>query len=1705
MAEVKNSFLSSKMNKDLDDRLIPNGEYRDARNISIGRSEDNDVGALENVLGNARLLGPNNMPYESDETLVCIGFFMDNSNNTIYQFLTNYTGLNTFSLSTMKIVRMNFDTNVYTTLTSGLFLNFSTTNIITGINLIGNLLFWTDNRNQPRKINVELANPQNISTPNYYTTEEQISVAKYAPIDPILLYKKVVVTVLNVITAGLVFEVSDVSGMEVGMTVISTSSTSCDFLTIAHVDKDKITLSVETISIKAGDVLTLLISTMTDQSDDPAWPGDPDFLEDKYIRFSYRFRFNDGEYSLMAPFTQIAFIPKQKGYFLSGNERTAYASTIVNWMENNVNNVELLIALPDKGSNINNSYKIATIDILYKESNSLPVKVLESIPITRLSTLNTNIYTYQYQSQKPYKTLPEAQTVRVYDKVPITALSQESSGNRIIYGNFRDQHTAPLSINYNVAVLEKQDIFTNFIEYPNHTLKQNRNYQVGFILADKYGRQSSVILSSNDVSVSGMESVSFGGSTIYSPYYNDTNSPNVKCWNGNALSVLINSPIASTIDAAAGTPGLYAEIINGGGGFVITSGVVDNDGPYTYTFNSSSDIDNIPKVGDYLRGEYTDFVQVIPPPASPPYVPPVAPNYQIFTDQEINTIYNASVNDPDIKYAYNINPLGWYSYKIVVRQQEQEYYNVYLPGMLNGYPTLQTYGSQVVYTGEGVTAKSTLNNGINTTEFPTTEVDKTAHIVLLNDNINKIPRDLAEVGPDQKQYRSSVELYGKVENTFINIPTTGTITGTDLTTTSFKYNTITFPEAIEAKAGDAVFCTNAPTAWYKNTTIVSNKITGTIGTIVFSPANPVDVSYTNFLITQGSNKQYYPPKKSDLASAIANATDLNFLLNTVNNITGSAALNLYQLDTNPIVARISTTNGIGVVAADMVPFLSIYETKPVSSLLDIFWETTSTGLIADINANINTGFNGPAILSKGINFEFYENQDPNGGGTLSGEPDSPYITDIFFPLTSEGSVVLGITSATLTVINGNNTIVTSNFALESAGIGGYRIRIVDTGVPFIFNVDSNLREYVFSITFVYEGADVILGFDGALSNVAPSFDLDCGAGDYDVTITQTDRDIITFTGVNGSFVQSNSELHWSIFAGNDHVPPYFNLNPTTGNLTRTTEPIPANQTFNLGIQVTDAWDTTTGATVPGGLSTTCVATIQTWAAPAPTSLHRKRKATDPLWAMLSEGTYLTGFSGYSYGLFYVAPTIIQPTATAAPTSTQSQRATLANSFTSPSIARIGAPRAPDCDNNYQVCNNMEVSGGTSPSACTGLTSGGLLWTIDLIGNTQYSWPTRPARSGCGGAPPASTTYAEGTVDILLYWRPMNSISTDSNSWNLITDYNNVQETTPAVSASTWESANPNIQPYVKVSTTYPEQFYSTKPGEGASSTSFITTSSTPVQWAVVVRVKKFTNCNFPITGDQNNYSFPDLQVEVSCEDANFNYPIFPPLAPQRPVQVFRTGMESPSGYPSGIPFPTQDATIHNTDFVKRVSGSVTSSTTIELIPTTGTPAFAPGMVVTGPSIVGTIYIDEINVDDDSNKIKVTAAQTIPADEELHFISNFDDTKGFIYSPVKSKNGTNARQFYTDAACLLPWTPPVSGSYYVFMAKFNIYQTGTGGNEWMPFVSDEPYFSTRVNANGQVYISNTTAYTVQSGWSHDPAQTGEPLRTGRNMSQRNGIL
>ena len=201
MAEIKNTFLKSKMNKDLDERLLPNGEYRDAQNIAISKSEDSNVGAAENVQGNQLVFNGDvgkivSSTLVSPDPLVIIGQFADEINSRIYLFLTtNFVDKTTYiETSQNAIVRYDVDTGDIYIYSAGPFLNFSTGYQIRSVNIIEDLMFWTDNRNQPRVININ--NPNATLVENFtsiadlpYTTEDQITVCKYNPYKPIEVWK----------------------------------------------------------------------------------------------------------------------------------------------------------------------------------------------------------------------------------------------------------------------------------------------------------------------------------------------------------------------------------------------------------------------------------------------------------------------------------------------------------------------------------------------------------------------------------------------------------------------------------------------------------------------------------------------------------------------------------------------------------------------------------------------------------------------------------------------------------------------------------------------------------------------------------------------------------------------------------------------------------------------------------------------------------------------------------------------------------------------------------------------------------------------------------------------------------------------------------------------------------------------------------------------------------------------------------------------------------------------------------------------------------------------------------------------------------------------------------------------------------------------------------------------------------------------------
>ena len=863
----------------------------------------------------------------------------------------------------------------------GSFLNFSDTHEVLGIDLIENLLFFTDNRNQPRKINVNLAlaNPYGSANP-YYTSEDHISVAKYYPClapditkltgdgklfvsselqiqtNTTLDLATISTPTFTVGTGGVTTSGSGSSTLSFSVTIVQTGTGSGKYVLLPG-----IVLPLGGTDYQPGDTITIpgatLQSTFSSSNTpddavfvvtrenmlreesmydvtspllpdgstanpyyDSSFTGDEQFLSDKFVRFSYRFKFEDNEYSLIAPFSQAAFIPKQDGYFqedsiptsilddaANSDEVDTIKSTIIEFFENKVDKVELSIPMPEGvvldglNNNLYDKYKVTAIDVLYKESEGTTIRVVDTITFEEIETADSGTdYVYTYNSSKPIKSLPSKETIRVSDRVPLRAKAQAVAGNRVMYGNLTLRSASLDSLNYSVSTGDKitfgQYGSTSQREYPNHTLKQNRTYQVGVVLSDKYGRQSDVILSPN--------------STVFHPYKSSVMSLD---YLGDSLQVLFNAPIPST-SSNIGYVGLYNE---------------------------------------------------------------------------------------------TTNPLGWYSYKMVVKQQEQSYYNVYLPTILNGYPQDVNSGGPTTYT----------------------TVTDEAYITLFSDNINKVPRDLQEVGPQDVQFSSSVRLFGRVYNTTFN----------STAATNEQY----FPGNI----GDEV-------------TLIGDR--DEIGLNRTDSGNEYYSSPFYSIPTQG------------IGGTVGDGADLK--------------------GANPYIGRVSTINLIGAVGGGDLTFatapevtnlqtrLNVYETAPTFSNLDIFWESSTSGLISELNRSVEQNF---SILPVQLNTFTW---------SLS-EDDAPGDLVCSFDLANAGGQDIAGGSETATLIevrDGNGGIVTDKFELnKTLNQPQFELRTT-AGTYFKYTQFSPIKDnYTFTIQAnnpeLGGGTSLIsTGYGNYLANVAPS-------------------------------------------------------------------------------------------------------------------------------------------------------------------------------------------------------------------------------------------------------------------------------------------------------------------------------------------------------------------------------------------------------------------------------------------------------------------------------------------------------------------------------------------------------------------------------------------------------------------------------------------
>lgn len=172
--KIKNTFLQGKMNKDIDERLLPEGQYPHAENIRVANTDSSDIGAIENVKGNELIVD-----LGLSDSAECIGSEADDSNGKIYYFITSDERDGVYEYDN---INRTYYPLLESTKPDGV-LNFSKDNLITGIakiyneNINKDLLFWTDNLNPPRKINIERSKGYSIDG----FEEEDISVIKKPP------------------------------------------------------------------------------------------------------------------------------------------------------------------------------------------------------------------------------------------------------------------------------------------------------------------------------------------------------------------------------------------------------------------------------------------------------------------------------------------------------------------------------------------------------------------------------------------------------------------------------------------------------------------------------------------------------------------------------------------------------------------------------------------------------------------------------------------------------------------------------------------------------------------------------------------------------------------------------------------------------------------------------------------------------------------------------------------------------------------------------------------------------------------------------------------------------------------------------------------------------------------------------------------------------------------------------------------------------------------------------------------------------------------------------------------------------------------------------------------------------------------------------------------------------------------------------------
>ena len=374
----KKNFLGG-LNQDTEQRLLPQGDYRDARNVRIVESESDDAGAVQNIEGVEKILSEGLFQI-GDVNHKVVGVYEDKYFDRLIFFVDG--------LVAAYVYEYNLKTNRSFPIWKQAFASFRDESgeplKITGINVIAHeqdyapegILFFTNNLAQPFKINIA---------------------------------KSKLTEGVAFITNGLY--TSPLSGF----TTSNYDANLSAYDTFGVVQMQ----NYRAIPFAPEERPSAVYVSDTSRN--------TNYVKENCFQFKYRYLYYDRQYSSWSPISDVKITHTGTGY---STDPDTYNNAIdINFTFGNPGCEIIGVQLAAKKSQIIGDEFVLIEEIMFDEP--------ELVGLPAGSTLIPgDQYNYRFYNDGVYNLLDVKESIKPFDEVPMKAKAQEViDGNRIVYAN----------------------------------------------------------------------------------------------------------------------------------------------------------------------------------------------------------------------------------------------------------------------------------------------------------------------------------------------------------------------------------------------------------------------------------------------------------------------------------------------------------------------------------------------------------------------------------------------------------------------------------------------------------------------------------------------------------------------------------------------------------------------------------------------------------------------------------------------------------------------------------------------------------------------------------------------------------------------------------------------------------------------------------------------------------------------------------------------------------------------------------------------------------------------------------------------------------------------------------------------------------------------------------------------------------------------